>query len=174
MTSNTYVNSRVLKLNVGFLVSSGPGKIHDSQLDLPTVRVADDLDVKYIRGALRLSRTKEGILVQAQLIMAVDSECARCLDLVENEVEIDLEELYTYQSYPDDAEFSIADDAILDLAPLLRAELLIALSHGVLCKADCRGLCPECGVNLNLETCNCDADRIDPRLAALKQLLDAQ
>ncbi|GAB4516993.1 MAG: hypothetical protein OHK0046_23160 [Anaerolineae bacterium] len=171
MNQPTYVNNRVLKLNVGFLLTSGPGKSHDSVIDFPAVKVADDLMIKYLRGPLRLSRTKEGILVQAQLETAVDDECYRCLDEVEHTVNVNLEELYAYQSYPSQSEFSIGDDAILNLAPLLRAEVLIELSHGVLCRPDCKGLCPECGTNLNKATCNCEDNKIDPRMEALKKLL---
>jgi len=167
----SYVSNRVLKLNVGFLLSSGPAHSHDSALDLPVVRVSDDLMLKYIRGPLRLSRTKEGLLVQARLQAAVDSECFRCLDPIEQDITVDLEELYTFH-FNATTEFRINDDGILDLAPLLRAEVLISLSQRALCRPDCAGLCPECGVNWNHETCTCNLDNIDPRLAKLQKLLD--
>jgi len=169
---NTYVTSRVLKLNVGFLLTSGPAHSHDSEIDFPTVRVADDLTLKYVRGPLRLSRTREGILVQAQLLTAMDDECYRCLDSLEHVVTLDIEELYAYHSDVD-TEFFIDEDGILDLAPLLRAEVLIEGAQRTLCKEDCRGLCPRCGANLNHSVCECDADDIDPRLAKLKELLDS-
>lgn len=168
----SYMASRVLKLNVGFLLTSGPAHSHDSELDFPAVRVADDLILKYVRGPLRLSRTKEGILVQAHLQTAVDDECYRCLDPIEHVVEIEIEELYTYHTQAN-TEFYIDEDGILDLAPLLRDETLIAVSHRALCRDDCQGLCPGCGVNLNYAACACDLDDIDPRLAALKRLLDS-
>ncbi|MFW5748784.1 MAG: YceD family protein [Chloroflexota bacterium] len=171
-TSHSYVNSRVLKLNVGFLLNAGPGHSRDSELDIPTVRVSDDLLLEYLRGKLRLSHTKEGILVQAHLDTAVHDECYRCLDPVLNEISLELEELYTTQPHRE-TEFQVSDDGILDLAPLLRAETLIEESHRVLCQDDCKGICPQCGVNRNRETCDCDVDDIDPRLAALKQLLDS-
>ncbi len=169
--ANGYVSNRVLKLNVGFILSAGPGYSHETSFDVPTVRVAEDVDLSYIRGNLRLSRTKEGILVQGALHVGVEGECYRCLDPVDQDVTIAIEELYTYP-LSKAAEFSIGDDAILDLAPLLRAETLIADSRGGLCKADCKGLCPECGANLNREPKHAHEDDIDPRLAKLKQLLD--
>jgi len=169
--ANGYVSNRVLKLNVGFILSAGPGYAHETSFDVPPVRVADDVDLTYIRGDLRLSRTKEGVLVQGSLQVGVEGECYRCLDPIDQDVVIDIEELYTYPSSKA-AEFSIGDDAILDLAPLLRAETLIADSRGGLCKSDCKGLCPECGVNLNREPNHAHEDDIDPRLAKLKQLLD--
>jgi uncharacterized protein len=173
MTQNVsgYVNPRVLKLNVGFLLAAGPSHTHHSTIDLPSTRVADDLNIEHLRGDLRLSRTKEGILLQAQLEVGLKAECHRCLTDVTQPIALDIEELYTTTPIKD-IEFYILEDGILDLAPLLRAEILIEEDHRVLCQPDCKGLCPVCGANRNHDTCQCDTEDIDPRLAALKQLLD--
>ncbi|MFO7321022.1 MAG: DUF177 domain-containing protein [Chloroflexota bacterium] len=170
--ANGYISNRVLKLNVGFLLAAGPGHSHETVFDVPAVRVSDDLDLAYIRGPVRLSRTKEGILVQEQLEVALNEECSRCLENVFTQLTIDLAELFSYPVAAG-AEFSVSDDGILDLAPLIRAEVLIAISGGVLCRPDCKGLCPDCGANLNLTSCSCADEQIDPRMAKLKELLDA-
>jgi uncharacterized protein len=169
--ANGYVSNRVLKLNVGFLLSAGPGHIHDTAFDVPPIRVAEDVDLAFVRGPLRLSRTKEGILVQGKLHIGVEDECYRCLEPMLREVEIDLEELYAYP-VPKDSEFSLSDDGILDLAPLLRAEALIEDARGALCRPDCKGLCPNCGANLNDAPCDCDDKAFDPRMAGLKHFQD--
>jgi uncharacterized protein len=166
-----YVSNRVLKLNVGFLISDGPAHSQDSTFDVPPVRVADDLRLEYIKGPIRLSRTKEGILVQGQLQVGVTGECYRCLEPVIQNVQIDIEELYTYPVTVG-VEFCVHEDGILDLAPLLRAEVLILTARGFLCREDCKGLCPECGANRNQTTCTCAEDAVDPRLANLRELLD--
>lgn len=166
-----YLNGRVLRTNVGFLLSAPSGTHQDSRLDIPTpVRAGDDLIINAVSGPLRMTRSKEGILVQAQLSIAVDNECSRCLELVEQTVEVAIEELFVHPP-SSISEFSVAADGNLDLAPLLRAEVLIAMSHRVLCQEDCQGLCPTCGINRNRETCRCADDNIDPRLLALKKLL---
>jgi len=171
-TSGNYVTNRVLKLNVGFLLADGPGNSHEMAFNLPAIRLSDDLILGYIKGVLRLSRTKEGILVQGQLAVELDDECCRCLDAVSAEITFDLEELFMHPpSF--ETEFSIHDDGILDLAPLIRSETLIIQSRGIYCRPDCKGLCAECGENLNHTTCSCEADDIDPRMAPLKQLLDS-
>jgi uncharacterized protein len=167
---NTYVSNRVLKINVGFLLAAGPGIFHDSVFDVPTVKVAEDLTVDYVRGPIRLSRTAAGILVQGNLEAGIADECFRCLEDVTRNVTIPVEELFAYPASTT-SEFSIHEDAILDLAPLIRAEVMIASTNGILCREDCKGLCPECGTNLNHTTCNCTLDNIDPRLAGLKQFL---
>ena len=171
--SKHYVSNRVLKLNVGFLISGGPGHIHHTEFDVPAVRVSDDLLLSFIKGALRLSRTKEGILVQGELEVGYEGECSRCLDPVLQSLAIEIEELYSYPASAD-IEFAISEDGNLDLAPLLRAEIMIAAARSVMCRDNCQGLCPECGVNWNHERCNCDLDDIDPRLAQLKELLDRE
>lgn len=166
-----YVSNRVLKLNVGFLISGGPGHSHQTEFDVPAVRVADDLDLTFIKGPMRLSRTKEGILVQGQLEVGLEGECSRCLDPVLQTLPIEIEELYSYPASPD-IEFAVHEDGNLDLAPLLRAEIMIAGSRNLMCREDCQGLCPDCGANRNREICTCNLDDIDPRLARLKELLD--
>jgi len=172
-TSSNYVRNRVLKLNVGFLLSDGPGHSHISTFDVPKVRVAEDLDLDYLRGPVNLSRTKEGILVQAELEVGLKTECYRCLDAVNNVFTISIEELYSYPA-SSSSEFSVGADATLDLAPLLRDEALILATHGGLCRPDCLGLCIDCGANLNHESCQCALNNIDPRLAKLKELLNRQ
>lgn len=167
--SSGYVSNRVLKLNVGFVLAHGPGYTHETEFDVPAVKVADDVDLRYLRGPLRLSRAKEGVLVQGTLRLGVEDECLRCLESVQREIVLDLEELF---AYPPSSllDFSIGEDANLDLAPLVRDEVLIADTQGVLCRPDCKGLCPGCGANLNDGPHQCD-ESIDPRLAKLRELL---
>lgn len=174
-SSASLLNKRVLKLNVGFLLSDGPGNSKDIQLEITDpIRIADDLVAKSIIGKLRLSRTKEGILVQSKLNVVVERECARCLETFDHAIPVTIEELYASPRPIGETEFFVGQDAQLDLAPLLRAEVLIALSHRQYCKEDCKGLCAVCGTNLNHETCHCEADDIDPRMAKLKELLDSE
>jgi uncharacterized protein len=168
---NGFVGNRVLRLNVGFLLSGSAGASHSTTFDVPMVRVADDVDLRYVKGELRLSRTQEGILVQGALHVGIESECYRCLTPIERDLVVEIEELYSSDG-AGVSEFGIGDDGILDLAPLLRAEAIIIGGTRVLCRADCKGLCPECGINLNEVEDHRHDEQIDPRLAKLKQLLD--
>jgi uncharacterized protein len=61
------------------------------------------------------------------------------------------------------------DGEIVDLEPLLREQFVLAIPFAPLCREDCKGLCAQCGINKNTESCKCEAP-IDPRLAALKGL----
>lgn len=174
MSSANLLSNRVLKINVGFLLSDGPGNNKDIEINIDdSVRIADDLVARSIIGQLRLSRTKEGILAQCKLNVVVESSCARCLDTFEHTIPVIVEELYASPRPIGGTEFFVGQDAQLDLAPLIRAEVLIALSHREYCRPDCKGLCTVCGINLNHENCDCETEYIDPRMARLKELLDS-
>jgi uncharacterized protein len=58
----------------------------------------------------------------------------------------------------------------VDLAPLLREQVILAVPFAPLCREDCKGLCPVCGIDLNTGNCTCDRTPIDPRWASLKNL----
>ena len=70
----------------------------------------------------------------------------------------------------EDLELATYLDQTLDLEPAVRDQLVLALPMTHLCRADCQGLCGQCGADLNLETCTCVRDDIDPRWRALKGL----
>ena len=73
----------------------------------------------------------------------------------------------------EDLEFSLYDGDEIDLCPLIREQLLLALPTRPLCQEDCRGLCPHCGINLNHGACGCRVETVDPRLEALRSLKSA-
>jgi uncharacterized protein len=165
----SFVNRRVLKLNVGFLLAQSAGYQRIIELDLPCVRLEDDLVLNYLQGDLRLSRNSRGILAQGVFRTGVVGECVRCLTPTLVPVEFEIEELFTSPPTAD-AAYSVDDTGILDLAPLFREETILAVPMGVLCRPDCAGLCPECGQNLNEGVCDCASNEIDPRLKVLGML----
>ncbi len=170
-TSPHYVNPRILKINVGFLLAQSVGYQRAIEVDWPRVRLGDDLELDYLKGSLRLSRNNKGVLLQGQLETTLAAECSRCLTLTNVGVQFDLEELYSFPASPDTA-YSVDDAGNIDLEPLLREEAILAVPMGVLCRSDCAGLCPECGHNLNEGPCDCDSQGVDPRLAILRTLRD--
>lgn len=70
----------------------------------------------------------------------------------------------------DNDDFILIEDMHFDLAALLREDVLLALPTKVLCRADCKGLCPMCGADRNETACGCKKP-VDPRLAVLQELL---
>lgn len=166
-----FVNPRVLKINVGFILAESAGFQRTIELDLPRVRIGGDLELDYVRGALRMSRNSRGIFVRGELESAIVGECARCLATTEVPVSFEIEELFAYPPTPEEP-YSIEETGILDLGPLLREEAILAVPMVTLCRPDCAGLCPVCGKNLNDGPCDCSQDEIDPRLVGLRALLE--
>jgi len=70
----------------------------------------------------------------------------------------------------DDLEFSLYEGDEIDLMPLIREQVLLALTDRPVCREDCRGLCARCGENMNQRECGCQIERFDPRLAVLRSL----
>jgi len=164
--------SRVLRLNVGFLLKEGVGYSREFTFDEPFVQVADDLTVHNLAGSVTLTRTPQGLYAQGRLTGTVDNECARCLDHYEQPVSVRLAELYHYppESAPPDS-LTISDDVHLDLTPVVREDFILSIPMHALCRPDCKGLCPQCGANWNEGPCDCRDEAIDPRLAPLARLL---
>jgi uncharacterized protein len=133
-----------------------------------------DLEVDFLRGTIRVVRVRGGLLVQGIVESQLCLECVRCLESFVLPITLESEEIFRLPgagaSTPD-VSYTVGDDGWLDLAPLLREDAWVAIPMKPLCHADCKGLCPQCGANLNLESCTCESAGIDPRLALLKDLL---
>lgn len=71
---------------------------------------------------------------------------------------------------PDDLDVAYYQGEEIDLAPLVDEHIILALPTRPLCSEECRGLCPHCGINRNVESCDCAAKHVDPRWAALQQI----
>ncbi len=126
---------------------------------------------------LRLEAVMEGVLVTGTARAGLEGECVRCLGPITDEIEVDLQELYVYDDLdtdPDeDDEVSTLQDDLVDLEPLLRDAVVLALPFQPLCQPDCPGLCPECGVRLADDPGHRHEEQVDPRWAALSKLAEA-
>lgn len=123
---------------------------------------------------LRLESVIEGVLVSGVADVTLTGECARCLAPVEMDEQIDIQELFLYPGKEDDDEdaYRIEDDE-LNLEPVLRDAVVLALPYSPLCADDCAGLCLDCGVSLNDDPNHSHGDKIDPRWAELAAWRDS-
>jgi uncharacterized protein len=113
------------------------------------------------------------ILVNGELACKLRLLCSRCLNPIDETFAIPFEEQFQVMKEgdpePDETDdFVPVTDERIDLRPFLEEELVVHLPLAPLCKEDCKGLCPECGVNRNEQSCSCKSERIDPRLEALQ------
>lgn len=136
------------------------------------MQLGDDLAVAALEGAIRLTRTGEGLYLQGSLQALTTATCNRCLVEFEQPLAARLGDLLVYPpgSQPDPL-LSVPETGMLDLAPLLREYLLLDIPSQPLCRPDCKGLCAECGNNLNASSCEHPESEIDARLASLSSLL---
>jgi uncharacterized protein len=114
----------------------------------------------------------------------LELSCSRCLEpfVMPVDREFDLRYLPAGAAEPDeDEEIEVEDDDVavtfyrdeqIDLNELLREQFYLALPMKPLCSEDCQGICPQCGTNRNTAPCDCTPQWEDPRLAALKTLLE--
>lgn len=124
---------------------------------------------------LRLEAVMEGVLVTGTARAGLEGECARCLDPIVDRIDVTFQELFLYDDHKhhDQAEqdgedeISMLEDDLLDLEPLLRDAVVLALPFQPLCEEDCPGLCTECGASLKEDPEHTHDAPIDPRWAAL-------
>jgi uncharacterized protein len=121
---------------------------------------------------LRLEAVMEGVLVSGQVRGPLQGQCVRCLEDLESEIEVDLQELFVYperSEQDDDDELREIVDEYIDLEPALRDAVVLALPFQPVCRPDCPGLCPQCGQRLADEPDHRHEEQ-DPRWEALRVL----
>lgn len=99
--------------------------------------------------------------------------CDRCATNCSERILVDKEYILSLELENEDNDnILLVTEGELNLAELCRTDVLLQIPMKHLCKPDCKGLCSQCGVNLNEKSCSCNKKQIDPRLAALAELLD--
>jgi len=128
---------------------------------------------------IRLEAVVEGVLVTGSAQAELRGECVRCLEEISEEITADFQELFVYEEGfeaedDEDDETSRLEGDLLDLEPLLRDAVVLALPFQPLCQDDCPGLCIECGARLADDPDHQHDAEVDPRWAALRGLTQEQ
>ncbi|MBX3293636.1 MAG: DUF177 domain-containing protein [Acidobacteria bacterium] len=168
-----------MKINLDH-VSVQPRQI-DESFGQEEVRLDDDAKLvgeAVFSGTVR----KEGVrvFVEGNVTADVELPCSRCLEATTFTINEDFVDVLVDAEYePTDAELQVTDDGLdeslvvggeVELAELARERILLELPEICLCSDDCKGLCPKCGVNWNIDSCDCSGRETDPRWAALQNL----
>jgi uncharacterized protein len=142
-------------------------------LDMIAIQPGDPLELD-----LRVESVSEGVLVTGTVIGPTVGECARCLTEVSGRVQVGLTELFAYPDSTTEATTEedevghIVDDTI-DLEQAIIDAVALDLPFAPVCRPDCPGLCPECGIPLAAEPGH-HHDLIDPRWAKLAGMVDPE
>jgi len=185
MVSTNLPHFSELQYNVAGLLQETAGGMRTADVHVPISRL-DQLDesvdvVAPFVGTVRLLKASTNVLARLVGETTVRLTCARCLEPFSYVLHIDLEEEFrpsvdinsgaAITDTGDDLALVINKHHVLDMTEILRQAMLLSLPLPPLCREDCQGLCPDCGANLNEESCNCQNDDIDPRWAALSALI---
>ena len=125
-----------------------------------------------VHAELRAESVVEGILVTGKVAADTSLECARCLKGFEGEVTLEVCELFVapgHEAAADDDSYRVQGTDI-DLEPMVRDALVLALPLNPLCEEGCKGMCARCGRELTDARCDCEEEELDPRWAELAQL----
>ena len=131
-----------------------------------------------VTGKVRLAGNE--VFVNGHVNAQARVECDRCLQPVDAPVDADFKLDYiTGSEYESgsvaeltEAEMSVAvfDGQAIDVDEIVKEQVVLAVPTRMLCREDCKGICPECGTDRNTGSCSCTTEDIDPRWAALKNL----
>jgi uncharacterized protein len=138
-------------------------------LELIRVPVGAELTLR-----LRMESVSEGVLVSVEVHAPLEGECGRCLRAISDTLDVSYQELYAYEhsttdDTTDEDEVGRMQGDLIDLEPELRDAVVLALPNHPLCRADCPGLCPECGVHWDDLPDDHSHRQADARWAALEQ-----
>ena len=134
-----------------------------------------------VRGLVEIVKSGDEYLARGRLQATVVLPCSRCTAVHEVPLDVELEERVAleqidepqaYQEAGADAgPIPVLNGELVDLSELVRQWLVLHTPARSLCRPDCRGLCPQCGAELNQGPCGCPSAEGDPRLAALREWL---
>lgn len=146
----------------------------DYQLDLSNFIYGTYYPVKEpvsVKG--RLYSKADVLYIDVDIKFTFYGVCDRCAEEIKRDFSIAFNKIIVeeLQNIDNDDDYIVVENQILDLDELVNEEVSLSLPTKMLCNDDCKGLCPKCGTNLNVKKCDCKSD-VDPRMAALLQLLD--
>ncbi|MFH0932878.1 MAG: DUF177 domain-containing protein [Nitrospirota bacterium] len=157
-------------------------EIPDEGLDLDlqeTVKFEDSLSP--VQAHLRVTKVGTEVVVSGKIEAEVELQCSRCLKDFRIMLTIPLEAIYhptehlkgedKHELKVDELDMGFYSKDDLDLLDLTKEQVMLNLPMKPLCNELCKGICLQCGADLNVGTCSCSTKEIDPRLEALKKLL---
>lgn len=150
-----------------------PGEYRDVRIVAPLPGAATALarlTSSPLEADLRAESVVEGILITGDARADVTFECSRCLTEFPSEVSVDVCELFAGPGHEGEEDAYRVTGTEVDLEPMLRDAVVLALPLNPLCSLDCKGYCAGCGQNLNEGECTCAPDDVDPRWAGLEAL----
>ena len=143
------------------------GKMELGEFDFTGSRLSFEAPVSINGSIHNIGGTLE---ISADITGSYKTQCSRCGKVITAELNSTLFESVANDFSDADDECMILSGNVLDIEGSIRASVFDDIPLKFLCSEDCKGLCPECGINLNEEECNCDTTVYDPRFAIFRNL----
>jgi uncharacterized protein len=146
----------------------------DYTFEIPTFNFEGDTikSLGYCEVEGFISSDSDILILNAKIKANLEMICSRCLDTFIYPIDIDIEERFTTNRNSEDDEAIVVMDDVLDITELVENSIISTLPIRRVCKNDCKGLCQECGCNLNHNSCSCRKEDVDIRFEVLKGLFD--
>jgi uncharacterized protein len=159
------------RINVGFIIHEEVGYTHEIPFEIEKIKI-EDLELTNLVGKADIGRTPQGLVVQGKFEADTKIECVRCLKEFTFPLDWEFTELYAFTKKSlSESELLVPDDAHIDLAPLVREYALLEIPIKPLHDPDCKGLCIECGQDLNVADCGHSQQEGDTPFGDLRKLL---
>jgi uncharacterized protein len=168
-----------MQINVSQLLKESIGSFRKYKID-EAIDIAGDEHGSTVSGEISLLRTQRGILVRGELHTELELTCSRCLSAFNFPLNIRFEEEYIQtvdvnsglplEPSGEPGSFTIDEHHVIDLDEAIRQYALLTIPMKTLCRADCAGICQECGHNLNQGPCGCLVQTVDSRWSKLMNL----
>ena len=107
---------------------------------------------------MEVTFVKPNVHVVGKIVCHIDGFCDRCLGEVSTQICLPFDQIF-FKDSSDEEDSYVYTDSRLDLAKAICDEIVLSLPSSLLCKQDCKGLCPKCGINLNEQQCDCNTSR---------------
>jgi len=160
------------RVNVGFVVHEEIGYAHEFPFEFDEAALGDDLVMTNFSGIVHVGRTPQGLVTTGHFEGETVLECARCLNEFTQRLDWEFTELFAFKNKSvDESALILPDSAQIDFAPILREYALLEIPINPLHSPDCKGLCLECGQDLNVKDCGHRDTEGDSPFSALKDLL---
>jgi len=173
-----------VKVYIGDVKKRAGGKSHEEieeVMDSFYFRQEKILFADKVHASLDITNCDTEIMIEGKINTLLILTCSRCLEPFVYDLSANLRlecrnlnrlhrssEIEAEAKEADEIKYFVEEESYLDITQEVRESVIVNLPMKPLCKPDCKGICPVCGKNRNRESCSCQREEIDPRLAILK------
>ncbi len=164
-----------MKIDISDLISKKCDKIYvDENVNINSIYRGDE-EIRLIKPITvkgHLYRADQSILFSGSFDTVIQTECCRCLEEFSTDISFSFDEIVFGETQEESNDIiADLDDNLLELEGFMEKLLILKLPMKFLCDNECKGLCSQCGTNLNNSECSCEKEDIDIRLIKLRELL---